>query len=349
MLRETGIPTSIGFGSTKTLAKLANNVGKTADRKPGSYPNSLAQVCNLGSLTPQELAAIFASTEVGSVWGVGKKIGASLTELGVRTVLDLVQTDISTIRRRFSVVMEKTVLELRGTSCLDMADVNEPAASKQQILVSRSFGKSVTERNGIVEAVSEFASRAAEKLRHQDSAAGAIHVFFMTSPFRNDGLQHSPSATVPLGRPTSDTGTLVSAAVGAVEQLFKPGFNYAKAGVTLMNLQAASQVDRQDELDLFSIAGDPVANAPSGIFPQRDRSALMEAMDHLNRRFGRDSVRIGSTTVASGSGQSTSGRSGNRASGTAQRTAEARRWATTQDRRSPRYTTRWEEMPVVKA
>ena len=347
VLRETGIPTSIGFGSTKTLAKLANHVGKTADRKPGSYPSSLAQVCNLGELTPQELAAIFASTEVGSVWGVGKKIGAALTESGVRTVLDLVRADVSMVRKRFSVVMEKTVLELRGTSCLEMADVNDPATSKQQILVSRSFGKSVTEVNGMVEAVSEFASRAAEKLRHQESAAAAIHVFFMTSPFRKDDRQHSPSATVPLGRPTSDTGTLVSAAVGAVERLFRPGFNYAKAGVTLINLQPASQVDQQGELDLFSATADAVATPSHS--PQRDRSALMEAMDHLNRRFGRDSVRIGSATLASGTGRSASGKSADQASHEAKRTVEVRSWATRQDRRSPRYTTRWEEMPVVKA
>jgi DNA polymerase V len=192
---ETGLPTSVGFGPTKTLAKLANHIAKTADRKPGSYDGHLAQVCNLGACPKPTLQA-FAATEVGSVWGVGRKIGARLVEGGVRTVLDLVRCDVATLRKQFSVVLEKTVLELRGTSCLSM---DEAPAAKQQILVSRSFGKAVTDVAGIVEAVSEFASRAAESLRLQNGAAGAVNVFFTTSPFRQNDRQHSPSVTVPTG------------------------------------------------------------------------------------------------------------------------------------------------------
>jgi DNA polymerase V len=116
--------------------------------------------------------------------------------------------------------------ELRGTSCLNM---DEAPSAKQQILVSRSFGKSVTEVEG-VEALSEFASRAAEKLRLQDGAAGAVNVCFATSPFRQNDRQHSANVTVPLVRPTSDTRILVCTAVGAVHRLFRPEFNYAKAG-----------------------------------------------------------------------------------------------------------------------
>src|SRR5450755_1664967 len=206
VLRETGLPTSVGFGATKTLAKLANHVAKTADRKPGSYPGHLARVCNFGSLNKTELEQVFATTEVGNIWGVGRRIGAKLNDAGVRTVLDLVRCDAAAIRGQFSVVLEKTVLELRGISCIDMDDA--PAA-RQQILVSRSFGKAVTEVAGIVEAVSEFASRAAEKLRQQDSAAGAVCVFFTTSPFRQNDRQHSVNVTVPLVCPTADTPLLV--------------------------------------------------------------------------------------------------------------------------------------------
>ena len=117
VLSEVGLPTSIGFGSTKTLAKLANHVGKTADRKSGSYPNSLAQVCNFGTLSLTELDAVFGATQVGSVWGVGRRIGAKLRDQGVKTVLDFVRADATTIRKQFGVVLEKTLLELRGTSC----------------------------------------------------------------------------------------------------------------------------------------------------------------------------------------------------------------------------------------
>jgi len=322
VLREVGLPTSVGFGSTKTLAKLANHVGKTADRKPGSYPAKLAQVCNFGTLSPSELDAVFGATEVGSIWGVGRRIGAKLREQGVNTVLDFVRADAMTLRKQFSVMLEKTLLELRGTSCLEMSDIEDAPTAKQQILVSRSFGKAITDPAGIIEAVSEFASRAAEKLRHQDSTANAVGVFFSTSPFRPNDRQHSVNVTVPLIRPTADTRVLVATAVRAARQEFRSDFNYAKAGVILVNLQPASQ--HQGELDL--VAGGDEDLAP----PMKDRTALMDAMDVLNRRFGRDSVRVGSSTLAS-------------------HDTDVRSWATRQERRSPRFTTRWDEMPVVTA
>lgn len=320
VLRETGLPTSVGFGATKTLAKLANHVAKTADRKPGSYPSHLAQVCSFGLMSQEELDHVMGATEIGAVWGVGRKICAKLSDGGVRTVLDLVRMDAATLRKQFSVVLEKTLLELRGTSCLDLDDA--PAA-RQQILVSRSFGKSVTEVAGIVEAVSEFASRAAEKLRAQDSVASAVNVFFLTSPFRPNDRQHNVSVTVPLVRPTADSRILITAAVEAVRREFRAGFNYSKAGTMLLDLQPASQV--QGELDLFS-----VAEAPEPHGKDKGRPALMEAMDALNLRFGRDSVRLGSATLASNG-------------------AEVRSWSTKQERRTPRYTTRWDEMPLVRA
>lgn len=321
VLREVGLPTSVGFGATKALAKLANHIGKTADRKPGSYPADLAQVCNLAALSGAELGDVLRPTDVGSVWGVGKRIGAKLREQGIDTVLDFVQADASTIRKQFSVVLEKTLLELRGTVCIDMSGAEDLPTPKQQILVSRSFGAAIADVAGIVEAVSEFASRAAEKLRHQQSSAGAVGVFFATSPYRAHDRQHGVDVTLPLIQPSADTRLLVEAAVRLARQEFRSGFNYAKAGVVLSSLQPASQ--HQGELELFSTDEQPVA-------PAKDRTALMDAMDILNRRYGRDSVRIGSSTLAS---------SGER----------VRSWATKQERRSPRFTTRWAEMPVVKA
>jgi len=324
VLRETGLPTSVGFGATKTLAKLANHVAKTADRKPGTYPAGLAQVCNFALLSPSELDRVMGATEVGAVWGVGRRIGARLTEAGVRTVLDLVRCDASTLRRQFSVVLEKTLLELRGTSCMDLDDA--PAA-RQQILVSRSFGKAVTELAGIVEAVSDFASRAAEKLRAQDSVAGAVNVFFLTSPFRPNDQPHHVNVTLPLVRPSADSRIFVTAVTDAVRREFRPGLNYAKAGVMLLDLQSAAQV--QGELDLFS-----VQESSESPRKNKGRPALMAAVDALNLRFGRDSVHLASSHAA-----------GN----TIGREAEPRSWSTKQERRSPRYTTRWDEMPVVKA
>jgi DNA polymerase V len=317
VLQWTGLPTSVGLGPTKTLAKLANHVAKTADRKPGGYPAPLAQVCDFGAMSRHELGQVMQVTEVGDVWGVGRKTSARLNEGGIRTVLDLVNADVATLRKQFSVVLEKTVLELRGTSCLDVDDAPAP---NQQIMCSRSFGAPVTVLSDLTEVVSQFASRVAEKVRHQQSAAGAVYVFITTSPFRKNDRQHSASLTVPLVRPTADTRLLVGAAVRALEGMYRPGFNYVKAGVMLVDLQTEGQ--EQGELGLFSGTDELEASGS-----QRDRSHLMGALDALNRRFGR-----GAVTVASAARQGT--HSG---------------YTAKQERRSPRYTTRLEEIPTARA
>lgn len=317
VMRWTGLPTSVGFGPTKTLAKLANHVAKTADRKPGAYPASMAQVCDFGAMSRRELDAVFRVTEVGDIWGVGRKTSARLNEEGIHTVLDLINADAHALRKQFSVVLEKTVLELRGTRCVDVDDA--PAAN-QQIMCSRSFGAPVTELSDLTEVVSRFASRVAEKARNQQSVAGAIHVFITTSPFRKNDRQHSPSVTMPLVRPTADTRLLIGAAVRALEGMYRPGFNYAKAGVMLVDLQPQGQ--EQGELDLF--CGTPGTETPA---MQRGRAQVMGALDALNRRFGRGAVTIASAARQdAGSGH-----------------------ASKQERRSPRYTTRLDEIPTVRA
>jgi DNA polymerase V len=320
ILKETGLPTSVGFGATKTLAKLANHIAKTADRQPGVYPDALAQVCDLGRLPAPELDRLFAATDVRSVWGIGPRLTESLKAGGVHTVLDFVRSDAAAIRQRYSVTVEKTLLELRGTNCLALDDAPAP---RQQILVSRSFGTPLSSLEGIVEAVSEFTSRAAERLREQGSVAGSVGIFFTTSAFRRDDRQHGVNVTLPLLRPTADSRQLVAAAAAAVRAEFRPGFRYAKAGAVMLDLRAEGH--EQGELDLF--APSVAEPAPAG---EAARTRLMEAMDTLNHRFGRDSIRLGSAAVA------TNG-------------ADVKVWATRQERRSPRYTTRWDEMPVVRA
>ena len=319
VLQWTGLPTSVGFGPTKTLAKLANHVAKTADRKPGTYPPQLAQVCNFGEMSRRERDRLMQVTEVGEVWGVGRKTSARLNEGGIRSVLDLVNADVTTLRKQFSVVLEKTVLELRGTSCLEVDDA--PAAN-QQIMCSRSFGAPVTDLADLIEIVSRFASRVAEKLRHQQSVAGGVHVFMTTSPYRKSDRQHSASMTVRLIRPTADTRLLIGAAVHALQVTYRSGFNYVKAGVMVVDLQPEGQ--EQGELDLVSGIPEAVTSAL-----QRDRSHLMGALDALNRRFGRGAVAVASASAA------------HRGTGSG--------YAARQERRSPRYTTRLEEIPTARA
>lgn len=174
ILRWIDIPTCIGIAPTKTLAKLANHITKSAERKPGIYPPRLAQVCNLAELSERQRYWLYQRTPVSEVWGVGPRIGRQLNEAGISTVLDLIRLDPATVNARWSVVLERTVRELRGTPCIDL---DHAPAPKQQIAVTRSFGQRVTELAELKEAVTEFASRAAQKLRGQDSHASAVLVF----------------------------------------------------------------------------------------------------------------------------------------------------------------------------
>ncbi|WP_374643217.1 Y-family DNA polymerase [Hydrogenophaga sp.] len=244
ILQWIGIPTCIGIAPTKTLAKLANHIAKTAERKLGSYPAELAQVCNLAALPGQELDDILLATDVGEVWGVGRRISKQLKEQDIHTVLDLARTDPATIRRGWNVMLEKTVRELQGQPCVDLDDAPEP---KQQIACTRSFGKAVTELAPLIEAVSEFASRAGEKLRKQNGLARELLVFMHTSPHRQ-GPQLSRSVVVPLRRPTDDSRLLAGAATDAMRRMYLPGYRFIKAGVILVDLQPANV--QQQELDL---------------------------------------------------------------------------------------------------
>jgi DNA polymerase V len=312
ILQWVGIPCGIGIGSTKTLAKLANHIAKTAERKPGIYPDHLAQVCNLSTLSPDELASVFGATDVGEVWGIGRRISKQLTDGGIKTVQDLVRMDPGTVRRGWSVVLERTVRELQGTQCIGLDDSPEP---KKEIACTRSFGHPVMEVSGLTEAVTEFASRAAEKVRKQHSLAGDVMVFVRTSPFRKDP-QYSRSIVVPLLRPSADTGAIVQAAVAGLQAIYRPGFKYAKAGVMLLDLGPDSVV--QGELDFAD--GESLQDVA-------EKTRLMTALDTINQRFGKGTMKMASA-----------GLDGDR-----------RVWSMKQERRTPAYTTDWDDMPVARA
>ncbi|ABD72027.1 DNA-directed DNA polymerase (plasmid) [Rhodoferax ferrireducens T118] len=308
ILQWVGIPCGIGIGPTKTLAKLANHVAKSAERKPGSYPVHLAQVCDLSGLTPPELESVMAATEINEVWGIGRQLTKQLNESGITTVLELVRLDPAMVRARWSVILERTVRELQGTSCIAFDDAPSP---KQEIACTRSFGHPVTELRELNEAVTEFASRGAVKLRKQGSQAGQVMVFIRTSPFRKD-TQYSRCITVPLRRPSADTAAIVGAALSGLRAIYKPGFKYAKAGVMLLDLQ--SDTVQQTELDFEEDAGP-------------DRGRLMASLDELNHRYGRGTVLMASAGLA----------------------GDRRVWSMKQERRTPGYTTCWAEIPVARA
>ena len=198
--------------------------------------------------------------------------------------------------------------ELQGMPCIELEHAPAP---KQEIACTRSFGHPVTALVDLNGAVTEFASRGAAKLRKQDGQAGQVMVFIRTSPFRKDP-QYSRSITVPLRRPSADSAAIVGAALAGLRGIYRPGFQYAKAGIMLLDLQSDS-LD-QGELDFQE---DDV----------KDRGRLMEALDDLNQRYGRGTVLVASAGTA-----------GNR-----------RAFSMKQERRTPEYTTRWDDIPLARA
>ncbi len=311
ILQWTGLPTCVGLGPTKTLAKLANHISKTAERKPGVYPAHHAQVCNLGALSASERDELLRATDVGDVWGVGRRIGAQLVEVGVTNALELSRLDPAAVKARWSVVLERTVRELNGVKCFEF---EEGPADKKQIACTRSFGQPVIERHHLEEALTEFASRAAEKLRKQNGHAGQVLAFIRTSPFRQNDKQYSRSAVVPLPSPTADTAQIVEAVLAVLHFIYKPGYKYAKAGVMLLDLQPKTR--HQFTLDLEDETQHNEA-----------RARLMQTLDEVNERHGRGTLKLASAGTQT----------------------QHRAWQMRQERKTPGYTTDWHGLAEVRA
>ena len=291
----TGLPVCVGVGPTKTLAKFANHLAKKNPEFEG--------VCDLHVIARTERLRWMNSIEVGEVWGVGARIAQRLKAMNIHTVLELRNASPKEVRRHFGVVLERTCNELRGISCLALDDI---VVSKQQIMSSRSFGQPVETIQELRESIASYLSRAAEKLRQQQSTSAAVYVFIQTNRFNKDEQYHA-SITVPMYEPTDDTLILTAAALAGLDKIYRSGYRYKKAGVmlTLLSDKHARQASIFDNLAIT----------------QRS-TELMRALDTINRDYGHGTVRSG-------------------VSGFAQR------WAMRTENRSPRYTTRWDELPVV--
>lgn len=268
----TSLPVCAGFGESKTLAKLANHFAKKHPEWEG--------VCDLTAMNEGERQQWMANTDVGEVWGVGRRIAPRLQTMGIRSVLDLANADSRLIRRQFGVVLERTVRELQGTSCLELEELADP---KQQIMASRSFGSLVEDRAELGEAIAWHIHRAAEKLRMQSSVAGAVHVFIQTNRFRQEDSQYHPGVIVPLADVSDDTRVLTDAALKGLKHIYRPGYSYKKCGVMLMELTAKHQ--RQETL-----FDDAAARAKS--------TKLMVALDAVNSVWGRGTLRTGAAGMS---------------------------------------------------
>mgnify|MGYP000042889263 FL=1 len=294
VLQWTGLPVCVGVGPTKTLAKLANHIAKKHPRSRGVF--------NYNDLTDEQQMRLLGQIDVGEVWGVGRKLTKRLAEHCINTVQDLRTAHAPTLRAEFGVVMEKTQRELQGVACIELED---HVPDKQQMICSRSFGKPVTELAVLQDALSVFAATACEKLRAQNGHATLVQVFMLTNRFRQDLPQYNPSMAVPLPMPTNDSLVVNRWVQHMAELLWRDGYKYKKAGIVLSDITPVSVV----QADLL----EPVSTSDT---------KLMLAIDGLNARFGRGTVKVSTGGMSDG-------------------------WAMRQERKSPNYTTEWDSVPCV--
>ena len=293
----TGIPVSVGIAPTKTLAKIANRMAKKGKSAAGPALEWSKREA------PRE---VLAALPVEDVWGISGRWGSKLRARGISNALALAEADPGRIRKLFGVVMERTCRELGGVSCLPL-ELVPPA--RQQIMVSRSFGEKLYNRDDLFAAVTAFATRAGEKLRAKGLRTRAVNVFIHTSPFDTQGQHYANSATAGLDRPTRDSGILVSCAVQGLERIYREGFAYQRAGVMLLDLVAEGA---EQGLLFAETPGDTERT-----------NRLMDAMDKINRTQGRGTVRY----AGEGLGE---------------------KWRMRQKLRSVASTTEWGEWPSVR-
>ncbi len=215
---------------------------------------------------------VLRNTDVSEVWGVGRKMKLHLDAMDIKTAMDLARAAPWTLRKKFSVVIEKTARELAGTPCLEL---DEPDPPKQEICCSRMFGKRLTELAPIKEAVASYMMRASEKLRAQKLLCKKIRVSIRTGMFNPEEAKYANGVLIDLPYPTDDVRLLTKAAVDALDRVFRPGFKYSKAEVLLMNL--CQQGEYTD--DLFA------TSQPS------EATKVMAVLDEINGRWGRGTLR----------------------------------------------------------
>ena len=294
-----GLPVCVGIAQTKTLAKLANHIAKKRPQFSG--------VCDLAAMAQGNRDRLFSEIDVGEVWGIGRRLREQLGEMDISTVAALRDADVQTLRDLFSVVLERTVRELRGTPCAELELV---VPGKQEIISSRTFSGYLQDIETLRAAVSAHASRAAEKMREQGSAAGGISVFIQTNPFK-ECAQYQRASSLPLSQPSADTPLLVQAALRMLERIYRPGYDYRKVGVMLRNLTPAGS----GQIPLFAAGHSTQSDAR--------RTKFNATMDSINRRWGR---------------------------GTAKLLVEAvpQHWQMARKSLSPAYTTDWNALATVK-
>ena len=291
ILQWTGIPVSIGIAPTKVLAKVANHVAK---KKTDGVFDIRCQ---------QKQDDILKSLDADKIWGIARSWSERLNSMGIYKASELRDASPTIIRKHLSVVGERILRELKGQSCIDL----ETIQPKKNIMSSKSFGKSITKKEPIEEALSNYAARACEKLRKQNSRAQAVHVFVQTNGFRETDRQYNNAITHTLTTPTSDTRIIIEAAKFCLSKIYQHGYRYKKTGIMLLYLIPASLEQKQLFVD----------------FDRRPGDHLMKIMDRVNKEQGSDTLFFGAQGVT-------------------------REWQMRCGSRSPRYTTQWNELLMVR-
>jgi DNA polymerase V len=270
VLKNVGIPVSVGIGPTKVLAKAANHNAKKTPENQG--------ICVLDS--PEKVQEALKIFEIDEVWGIGRQYANLLKSLNIKTAWEFVQMEDSWVRKKMTVVGLRVKKELEGISCLEMELV--PTA-KKMICTSRSFGQAQTELEPIQEAVATYATRCACKLRKQHSCAGGLMVFVHTNGFKPEEPQYEQNFTCKLPVETNSTMEIIRYSLAALGAIYKPGYRYKKAGVIVYDIVPEGQI----QYSLFD-------NVDRG-----KESSIMQTLDKINNRFGRDTLKL----AVQGSGQ----------------------------------------------
>jgi len=285
----TGIPISVGLGKTKTLAKLANRLAKK--EHAGCLQVEAGNRSTLGNVPIED------------VWGVGRRLSVRLRRVGLENAWAFAQAPSSAIRAIGGVTLERTQRELTGVPCLEMEEVPQP---RKNTCCSRSFGKPVTGRGELEEAVANYAVRATRKVRAEGSLACGLQVFLTTNRFRKDQPQYSNSRTLSLDEPTDDPIRIVRNAKALLSSIYRKGYAYKKAGVLLLDLVSG----RSRQGLLFEEHGD------------ERRRGFVNALEEVAARYGQSGAFLAAQGVR-------------------------RSWSMKRQSRTPRYTTCWDELPLV--
>ncbi|BAY86701.1 SOS mutagenesis and repair, UmuC protein homolog [Calothrix parasitica NIES-267] len=266
----TGIPISIGIGTTKTLAKVANRIAKKSKKAKGVLDLVDSPYLNLA----------LQRTEVGDVWGVGSSYTKLLEKHHINNALELKKTDQKWINKERGIVGLRTVLELNGISCIPLSEMPK---SKKSTAVTRSFGQPVETLAELQEALSAYAYRAGEKLRQSQLQAASMTVFFRTGSYDKTQVYRSWGTTVNFLSSTNDSRELVNNARKVAENIFESGYKLKKAGVILFGLTP----EGEKQLSLFEKSKEDTARSQK----------IMQLMDTINNRYGRETIQLAASGI----------------------------------------------------